>query len=296
MNLLSVNIAASAVSRRVRLNFERRKPMKKLTSILLVFAIALSCFVFVGCDTEDKLEFFKERKIKRDYIEQFDIRGKNVGDVVLDYYGGNYNGYEIVMLDTECHDPETRTEQIGDVSITYYDSNQLYAWGDEGFYSLDSAYKSGVLSEANLNELVSRFNERVTHFRDTGDVHDYEPAIITSLPKDYFKNSIYFSKYSLKVTLDHKASNENIAPSIDFFGSQYVSKVISSSSNDKHLLDEDYEQQLLVHLHTENSVINLLYVKSQLEKIPGVKKVELVAMMIATKSSNDPYYQNSDDK
>ena len=263
--------------------------MKKFTSLLLVIIMLSSCFTFVGCNTEDKLGFFKEIRIKKDYIEQFDIQGKNVGDVVLDYYGGNYNGYEIVMLDVECHDPETRTEQIGDTSITYYDSNQLYAWGDEGFYNLNSAYKSGVLSEANLNELVSRFNERVTHFRDTGDVHDYEPAIITSLPKDYFKNSIYFSKYSLKVTLDHKASNENIAPSIDFFGSQYVSKVISSSSNDKHLSDDDYEQQLVVYLHTEKSILNLLYVKSQLEKIPGVKKVELVAMLIAIESSNDQW-------
>ena len=49
MNSLLANIAASAVSRRVRLNFERRKLMKKLFCILLIFTIIFTSTMLVSC-------------------------------------------------------------------------------------------------------------------------------------------------------------------------------------------------------------------------------------------------------
>lgn len=269
--------------------------MKKSLSFILALTMISSCLALAGCNNEEQLGYFKEQKIKKDYISQFDISDVTANDVVLDYYGGNYNGYEIVMLDTECHDPETRVEQIGDSSITYYDSNQLYAWKNGNFYTLDSAYEAAVLTDLELRELVLRFNNEVKHFRDTGDRHDYEPTESTPLPEDYFMYTKYFSKYSLKVTLDKKASIGNVTPPIEFFGSQYISRIRNLSKN-QDVSNEDFEQKLEVYLHTENSILNLLYVKAQLEKIPGVKKVELYGLAVIIRNANDTYYVNIEDE
>ena len=290
MNLLSVNIAASAVSRRVRLNFERRKTMKKFTSILLVFAIALSCFVFVGCDTEDKLGFFKERKIKRDYIEQFDIRGKNVGDVVLDYYGGNYNGYEIVMLDTECHDPETRTEQIGDTTITYYDSNQLYAWGDGEFYPLNNAVSTNKISKEDVKSIIAEYSSKITQFADVCDEYDFNskektmPIIELLMKFDY--DSIQFSE--IFVVVDPKLSHEDMYLSQSFFGEDLIKSMRKTNIEG---YPDSYGYNITLHKH---NLVHMAYAIEKIHKIPGVINVFPLISSGYHNASSDPAYTSNE--
>ena len=260
--------------------------MKKLTSILLVFAIALSCFVFVGCDTEDKLGFFKERKIKRDYIEQFDIRGKNVGDVVLDYYGGNYNGYEIVMLDTECHDPETRTEQIGDTTITYYDSNQLYAWGDGEFYPLNNVVSTNKISKEDVKSIIAEYSSKITQFADVCDEYDFdnfsEYRSILKLLTTFDYDSIQFSR--IIVVVDPKLSHNDMNLSENYFDKDLI-RNISKTKVEGYPNSDAYI--IILHKH---SLIHMIYAIEKIKEIPGVIDVFplIVSGLMATAS--DPAY------
>ena len=287
MNLLSVNIAARAVSLIVRSNFERRKTMRKITSILLVFAIALSCFVFVGCDTEDKLGFFKERKIKRDYIEQFDIRGKNVGDVVLDYYGGNYNGYEIVMLDTECHDPETRTEQIGDTTITYYDSNQLYAWGDGEFYPLNNVVSTNKISKEDVNSIVAKYSSKINQFADVCDEYDFERKCETvsnwELLTTFEYDSIQFSR--LAVVMDPKLSREDIILDESFFETNLIRK--STKMADVEGYPDSCWYQVWLK---EHSLLYMSIAIAELKRIPGIISITPMILSGYSSTPSDPSY------
>lgn len=199
--------------------------MKKLASILLVFAIALSCFVFIGCDTEDKLGFFKERKIKKDYIEQFGIQGKNFADVVLDYYGGNYNGYEIVMLDAEWHDPEKWEEKFGSYSITYYDSNILYAYKNGIFMTLSEACKNSYLSIDDLSTIVDKYNNDVRMYIDICDIYDFDKSKCEEL--DWSNNNIY---NSVTIWMDIRSVEgiwelQDLTPIVEYLGDDMIDSI-----------------------------------------------------------------------
>ena len=275
------------------------KKMNKTTIILLVVAIILTTLMLNGCIYERNLGYFQEQQIKKDYLEYFSIHDKKIKEVVLDYYGGSYNGYQIVMLDHESHDPEIRTVNISDSFIVYYDSNQLYAWKDGDFFTLEDAYLSGKFTNAEIAEIATQFNSRVTHFRDVGDVYDYNEKEKTSLFDCLSMDWRYYSKSSLVVTMDKKISVGNVTPGIDFFGSQYVKVVInnvgSSLYNNLNPDDENFEQSLTLDIHNTTSILKLLYIKKQIEKIPGVKKVDFVGVFVMTKNANDPYYVDSSD-
>ena len=241
--------------------------MKKITSILLVFAIALSCFAFVGCDTEDKLGFFKERRIKKDYIERFIVRDKNADGIVLDYYGGNYNGCEIVMLDAECHDPETRTEQIGDSTITYYDSNQLYAWSDGEFYTLPDALSSNKLSSENVTSIIAEYNANITQFADICDEYDF----------------VYYSfSVELQDSYDEETKNRriyiNVLPKLQ--GQDLIANNYFDIFTIEKIEPETYGSTGLIIGYTidlwTHSRAALVYTANELSKLPGVSYVGTV--------------------
>ena len=112
--------------------------MKKLISLLLV--ICILCPLLVGCGNRDE-----DFKMKKAYLRQFEIEGKEPEDVIIDYDGGEYNGTRIVMLDVEWHDPEEWTETVDGVEIKYYDSNRLYAYKNGKFFTLTDAYDKNKL-------------------------------------------------------------------------------------------------------------------------------------------------------
>ena len=163
-----------------------KKTTKKITSVLLILTIILSCFALVGC--AGKLGYFKEKRIKEDYIEFFNITDKTADDVVLDYYAGNYEGYEIVMLDVEWHDPVQWTEVLGETEINYKDFNRLYAWSNGEFLSLTDAYNMEKLSAESISDIGEVFNSKVQYFIDTCDIYDFDKSEYSDIESDWSNN------------------------------------------------------------------------------------------------------------
>ena len=72
----------------------------KTTKLFLILCMIFFCFVgIVGCgnDSHDNEQIISE--IKQDYFNEFvaSIPEKNVDDIIINYYIGEYNGYYILM-------------------------------------------------------------------------------------------------------------------------------------------------------------------------------------------------------
>ena len=85
MNSLSANIAASAVSRRVRLNFERRKIMKKITAICLIICL-MSIYMTTPVSALINTNFLEKATIitEEEFVSVFNTN--NIDDVSYDFY------------------------------------------------------------------------------------------------------------------------------------------------------------------------------------------------------------------
>lgn len=282
------------------------KTTKKILSLTLAMLMLISCVVFVGC--EETLGYFTERKMKSAYIEAFNIQGVDANDVVIDYYAGKYSDLQIAMLDAECHDPATWVETIGGSHITYYDANRLLAWDGETFMTLTEARDEGKLTYDDIASIAAKFNGDVKHFYDTGDVFDYEEKEYTDLPDNFLQSYPMFNSNMLQITFDKKLNSEENIPSAEFFEARLDIKVRSAytihSSKDDNITiviirfeDDitDVFELIDSPLHSTKSplyIIHLNKIKKEIEKIPGIKKVELVQGGY-TKTPNDTYYSDS---
>ena len=122
--------------------------MKKIL-LLIPFALTIA-FSLVGCN-HNTLNWFEKLEIKREYLEycepEFSIR-----NIHIDYYIGEYNDYDILMISCDGYDVLTyiRTDQFDDVEITYPNSNSLEAYKDGKFYSLIELYEDGELVKEDI--------------------------------------------------------------------------------------------------------------------------------------------------
>lgn len=135
----------------------------KTTKLFLILGMIFFCFVgIVGCgnNSNDNEQIISE--IKQDYFNEFvaSIPEKNVDDVIINYYIGEYNGYYILML---SYKGEAIFDIIGTIyfdeaELTYYDSNILRAWKDGTFYDLKELYESGKLSMNGIEGIIKQYN------------------------------------------------------------------------------------------------------------------------------------------
>ena len=195
--------------------------MKKLTSIILALAILCSCVTFVACNNHDELTMMEK------YLEQFNIKDKNADEVVIDYDAGTYHGTRVVMLDAECHRREVWEEKIGDVTLTYYDSNRLYAWSEGGFITLTDAYASNKLSMKDLERISKKFNKDVRYYIDICDKYDFEKGRITN-QYEWDGNTIYdkLDVWISREFLQDMANMSDWAPIIDHLGNRVIKSVL----------------------------------------------------------------------
>ena len=261
--------------------------MKKSLSFILALTMISSCLALAGCNNEEQLGYFKEQRIKKDYISHFDISDVTANDVVLDYYGGNYNGYEIVMLDAECHDPETRVEQIGDSSITYYDSNQLYAWKNGIFYSLVDLYASNDFSVDDIKFIISRYSERISQFADISDEYDFnskeEVLSIFELLTSFDYDSIQFDH--LVVIVDPKLSLKDARLQKEFFGEDLVKNI--SKIEKIYGYDDCHGYSIVLY---QRNLFHMTYAIERIKKIPGVINIFPWISSGYTAIPSDPSY------
>lgn len=265
----------------------KEKTMKKSLSFILALTMISSCLALAGCNNEEQLGYFKEQRIKKDYISHFDISDVTANDVVLDYYGGNYNGYEIVMLDAECHDPETRVEQIGDSSITYYDSNQLYAWKNGIFYSLVDLYASNDFSVDDIKFIISRYSERISQFADISDEYDFnskeEVLSIFELLTSFDYDSIQFDH--LVVIVDPKLSLKDARLQKEFFGEDLVKNI--SKIEKIYGYDDCHGYSIVLY---QRNLFHMTYAIERIKKIPGVINIFPWISSGYTAIPSDPSY------
>ena len=247
-----------------------KKTTKKITSVLLVLTMILSCFALVGC--AGKLGYFKEKRIKEDYIEFFNITDKTADDVVLDYYAGNYEGYEIVMLDVEWHDPEEWIEVIGKMQINYKDSNRLLAWKDGEFFSLTDAYNTEKLSAESISDIGEVFNSKVQYFIDTCDIYDFDKTEYQKVEYDWSNNKDY---NKLHILLDMRLFKD-----MDFESAVRVETMAEHLkygeliTDFKHLTIDSGSPILLLSVDLPyNNRLFRWYAVNELAKIPGVLMV-----------------------
>ncbi len=261
--------------------------MKKLLSLILALTMISSCLALVGCNNEEQIGYFREQRIKKDYIKQFAINDASVNDVVLDYYGGNYNGYEIVMLDAECHDPETRVEKIGEASITYYDSNQLYAWKNGIFCSLVDLYTSNSMSVDGIKSIISQYNQKIVQFADICDKYDFntkEEVLSTfELLTNFDYDSIQFD--CLVAIVDPKLSLKDTRLQNEFFGEDLVKNMSKIEKIEGY--DNCHGYSIVLH---QRNIFYMTYAIEKIKEIPGVINVFPWISSGYTAVPSDPSY------
>lgn len=198
--------------------------VKYVSRLLALVILLTSVLAFSGCDI---LSEKKEMQIKEDYVSQFNITDVAPEDVVVDYYAGNWNGYEIIMLDAECHRREVWEEKIGDVTLTYYDSNRLYAWSEGGFITLTDAYASNKLSMKDLERISKKFNKDVRYYIDICDKYDFEKGSISN-QYEWDGNTIYdkLDVWISREFLQDMANMSDWAPIIDHLGNRVIKSVL----------------------------------------------------------------------
>lgn len=242
--------------------------MRKITGIFLILVMLLPCISFVGCGAEPNLGIIGYF-MKSEYINQLGLENMNPLDVVIDYYGGNYNGALIVMLDAEHHSPEMWTEYIQseNIKITYYDSNRLHAYYNGRFYTITEAFENNIISSKDLRSILYHFSHSVGHFRDTCDKYDFS-----------YKFYVW----------DNFESYESETPRMDIVGIQVDTaltkhKQSSISSSDLiSYLGEDLFEKCVNQFHGDDSYVclamklknpgyeNMQVVFEHLSHIPGV--------------------------
>ena len=259
--------------------------MKKLISLLLV--IVIICSVLSGC-----VYFDKDFEMKKAYLDQFGIKDKNPEDVIVDYDVGTYNGARIVMLDAECRDPEKWMENIGDFTITYYDSNRLLVWKDSEFITLTQSYWDGLLGADDIKIIIAEYDDKIKQFADVCDVYDFsvkpKHTSTIKLLMEFDYESIKF--HELVVVVDPKLSQEGMILSKEFFG-DFVSEISCWGVNSVTGYPNSCGYLLSLE-YSHAPAISMAYVISKIESIPGVL---LVAPMIVSgfcAIPSDPAYIN----
>ena len=199
--------------------------MKKLTCMVLILSILISCVSFVGCTLLSK---DIEMLMKEDYVKQFNITDVSAEDVVVDYYVGKYSDYHIVMLDAERHQREPWEENIEGISITYYDSNRLYGWNEDGFSTLSDLYESSKLSLDDISKISKKFSKDVQYFINTCDVFDlpHKSTVYSESAwkedETYNQVNVWFSRDFRGDLLEMNDETKTIDPVVDYLGKDTV--------------------------------------------------------------------------
>jgi hypothetical protein len=135
---------------------------KTIKLFLILGVILFSLIGVVGCSDCSKNEEQILSEIKQDYYNEFvsEIQNKNVSDIIINYYIGEYNGYFVLMLSYvgEPFFDMIKTIYFDDCLITYPNSNILRAWKEGAFYDLKELYALGELSKNDIEEIIEQYN------------------------------------------------------------------------------------------------------------------------------------------
>ena len=239
--------------------------MKKLISLLLV--ICILCPVLIGCVNQDQ---DAEESMEQRYLRQFNIEGKEPEDVIIDYDGGTYNGARIVMLDAEMNKPVIWSETIAEVTIQYYDTNRLYAYKSEKFYTLAEAYANYILYSKDIVSIAEKFNKEVTHFTDTCDKYDFPKGKILELEgsdKEWISCHSYEYIY---IYLDIAVYGTGSKDLIEYLGSDSITDIGFIELRVNHKEFPDYYPMLLCAVLKEQTKECADCAMEEIVQIPGV--------------------------
>lgn len=169
--------------------------MFKNKTIKLFLMLGVILFIFfgnVGCNnnSNDNEQIISE--IKQDYFNEFvaSIPEKNVDDIIINYYIGEYNGYYILMLSYkgEAIFDIIGTIYFGEAELTYYDSNIFRAWKNGTFYDLKELYKSEELSMNDIKKIIKQYN--TMYLENLGLKEEIELDIKRSYISNFCNNEI----------------------------------------------------------------------------------------------------------
>ena len=119
--------------------------MKKITSILLIMTIILSCLALVGCGKND---FNEELKIEiiEDYLIWSGIQSdKTIEEIEYEYFGTYGDSVAIYFHTAGAYETPTK-EKVAGLTFSYPDSRVIRIWNNGKFYKMSEAYDMGLIS------------------------------------------------------------------------------------------------------------------------------------------------------
>lgn len=148
----------------------------KCRIFLIAVAVVAAAFLAMSAFCADEFGLFVEKpdikeidpaqllQVKQAYLDMKTETGyphhMTADDVRVLEYCGSYNGCIVMMFS----DNETLYAQaicvvnVAGVRIQYSDSNELYAWKDGKMYTLEQAYRSGILSKSDIRNIRNIHN------------------------------------------------------------------------------------------------------------------------------------------
>lgn len=104
-----------------------------------------------------------ENEIKHAYVLDFCKDSKNVNDIIIENYYGNYNGYEVVLIkDLKKGDSGVfRNVIIEDFIFCYpFGNREMLLWTGEDFLTLDVAFEKGFIHKDDLEKIFEIYTRK----------------------------------------------------------------------------------------------------------------------------------------
>ena len=258
---------------------------KKITSILLILTIILSCFAFVGCGFTRELK----SEIIEDYLKWSGLWGDKEAKDISYQYLGKYGESVAIYFRTAGAYMTPTVEEIAGYTFEYPDSRVIRIWNNGKFYKMAEAYENGLINEENIKAIK---------FKSTFIVH-LDPIFVYE-EKEYCDYSEYdhprqglyewFSDSEVLIFIDTNLSREGKIFSEEFFQGVAISDIHYLKNN-----NSSTNRLLIMITLTEPSKENVKKAISILETKEGIQKCIPQGLGYGVSAANDEYYYSDED-
>ncbi len=132
---------------------------------LLLSLLGLGVFgIFAEKTDIDELDPEQLLSIKQAYLDMKQEMGypasMTTDDVYVEEYCGSYHGTVVMMLtDNETvYAQAVKIVKVAGVHICYRNANELYAWKEGKIYTLEEAYRAGILKKSDIRTIRDTHN------------------------------------------------------------------------------------------------------------------------------------------
>ena len=257
---------------------------KRITSVLLVLTMILSCLSLIACAKNYLSEQLKTEIIE-DYLVFSGIQSdKTVDEIEYEYFGTYGDSVAIYFHTSGAYETPTK-EKVAGVVFNYPDSRVIRIWNNGKFYKMPEAYEMGIIS----------FFDVLSIKMQSLSLNPQEPYFIYEEKnhKNYTLDD-EFNGEKIYVYIDRSLSRRGKEFSEEFFASIDIEADVKEIRDSSSPYDYPEWCQKFTIVFKEPSKEKALEYCSILIKIDGIRSVMVDIYFTWAEVPNDPLYYSGD--